>query len=395
MIKICVVTGSRAEYGLMKRIIQKIEANQKFQQKLVVTGPHLSIEQGMTVNEITDDGTIIDRKIDIEVSGTDWDINNSIGLGVIKFGKYFKSEKIDILLVMGDRYEILSVAIAAFMAGIPVAHISGGELSSGSKDDVIRHLLTKLSSLHFVSAEEHRKRVIQLGENPDCVFNVGEPGLDDLRDIEYLSKGALEQLLDVTIDRKIIIGTFHPSGVNKSDENSANDVMPLLLSIKKFRDRLVFFSLPNGDVGRRHIYQDLIDFHEQNKDWFHILRPHGRDVYLSLVAISELVVGNSSSGLVEVPFMGVPSVNVGNRQKGRLSSLSVIHAENSQDSISAAIVTALSTDHQKKVSKGVSPYGNGTAVSKIVSILEKIEISKIKKRDFFDVNFDIDIRSQA
>lgn len=388
MKKICVVTGSRSEYGLLSRLIKMLEAHESFRLHLVVTGSHLSKEFGLTVNEIVADGIRVDQRIDIEIAGqSSMEITTSIGKGVVAFADYFQSNKPDLLLVMGDRYEMVAVALASFMANIPIVHISGGELSLGSKDDVLRHVITKLSSLHFVSAEQHRKRVIQLGEDPETVFKVGEPGLDDLHEIELLSRDTLEGLVGRKLDRKFFLMTFHPSGVNSKDERAENDVKPLLQSLDQFSDRLVLCCLPNSDVGGDAIRGDLLAYERVNSDRFHLYGSHGRAAFLSLVALSELVIGNSSSTLVEVPMLGVPGVDVGNRQRGRLRGLSVVHARNETGEIVKAINYATSNVQKKIAGKRVSLYGDGYACERIMTILEGLKLEEIGKRDFYDVDF--------
>ena len=388
MKKICVVTGNRSEYGLLSRLIKMLEGSASFRLHLVVTGSHLSKEFGLTINEIHADGLRVDQKIDIEISGqSSLEITKSIGKGVIAFADYFQRKKPDLVLVMGDRYEIVAVALAAFMANIPIVHISGGELSLGSKDDVLRHVITKLSSLHFVSAEEHRKRVIQLGEDPETIFDVGEPGLDDLHEIELLGKATLEGLVGRRLDREFFLMTFHPSGVSSLDERVENDVKPLLQSLDHFPDKLVLCCLPNSDVGGDAIKDDLLAYELANPERFHLYGSYGRAAFLSLASLSELVIGNSSSSLVEVPLLGVPSVDVGNRQRGRLRGLSVVHARNEKNDIVRAIKYATSETQKETAGKKISLYGDGYACEKIIATLERLELEKIRKHDFYDVDF--------
>lgn len=391
MKNICVVSGSRAEYGLIKRLVNCIKRSSLMDLKFVVTGPHLSAEFGHSVNEIIEDKIEIHERINTQISGqTGADVTKSIGLGAIGFADYFKRTKPDILLVMGDRYEILPVAIAAFMEGVSVAHISGGELSLGSKDDVIRHMITKLSSIHFVSAEEHARRVVQLGENPKTVFNVGEPGLDDLKEIDLLNRDELESLFGIELNRRIFVMTFHPAGMNKDVTLDLDSVKPLLRALEFYPDTLVMCSLPNSDAGGAAVREALLTYQQANKDNFHLYNSFGRNAYLSLVSLSEVVIGNSSSALVEVPLLGVPSVDIGNRQKGRLRGQSVLHAENETEKIVQAINKAMSEDHKILASKKSTPYGDGNACDKIVSILEGAEMTNLGKKDFFDVNFEFE-----
>jgi len=313
------------------------------------------------------------------------DVLKTISSGISNFTDHFRSSSPDLIVLMGDRYEMLSIAIPAFMLGIPIAHISGGELSLGSKDDVIRHVLTKLATLHFVSADEHKRRVIQLGENPDMVFTVGEPGLDELKDYQFLSKQELEKMLGTSLNRPIFLMTFHPSGINMNESKLNNDIRPLLSSLDRFPDRLVICSRPNSDDGNWEINQILQAYQAANKDRSLLCDSLGRRVYLSLMKIGELVIGNSSSGIVEAPLMGIPSVDVGDRQRGRLRGNSVIHASNIMREIIKAINLAISDECKANAAIKHSLYGDGSACNNILQILKSVDLLSLKKRDFYDL----------
>lgn len=386
MMRISVVTGSRAEYGLLKKLIQQLQSDNFFKVKVIVSGSHLDSETGNSIEEILKDGISIDEKISIQVMNElGVDVLKTISHGISNFTDHFRSNPPDLLMLMGDRYEMLSIAIPAFMLGIPIAHISGGELSLGSKDDVIRHVLTKLATLHFVSAEEHMRRVIQLGENPEMVFTVGEPGLDELRDYQFLPKQELEKMLGISLNRPIFLMTFHPSGINMHESRLNNDVRPLLRSLDGFPDRIIICSRPNSDDGNWEINQILEGYQAANKNRFLLCDSLGRKVYLSLMRIGELVIGNSSSGIVEAPLMGIPSVDIGDRQRGRLKGNSVIHASNVTDEITKAINLAITYEFKGNVASKHSLYGDGNACKNICQILKGIDLAGLKKRDFYDL----------
>lgn len=386
MMHISVVTASRAEYGLLKKLIQQLQSDNFFRVKVVVSGSHLDSETGNSIEEILKDGISIDEKISIQVMDQlGVDVLKTISHGISNFTDHFRLNPPELLMLMGDRYEMLSIAIPAFMLGIPIAHISGGELSLGSKDDVIRHILTKLATLHFVSADEHKRRVIQLGENPEMVFSVGEPGLDELKDYNFLPKQELEIILGRSLNRPVFLMTFHPSGINTNESKVNNDIRPLLSSLDRFPDGLIICSRPNSDDGNWEINQILEGYQAANKERFLLCDSLGRRVYLSLMKIGDLVIGNSSSGIVEAPLMGIPSVDVGDRQRGRLRGNSVIHASNTMEEIIKAINLAISDEFKGNAASKHSLYGNGNACKNICQILKGIDLASLKKRDFYDL----------
>ena len=384
---ILVVTGSRAEFGLMLPVIRAIEHDPELDLTLVVTGSHLDEVFGKTVSEIIGSGVTIDAEIEILVDGdTSSSISKAVGHGVINFTDYFSERAPDICLFMGDRYEMLAAGIAAFFCDVPIAHISGGELSLGSKDDQIRHLITKLSSLHFVSAVEHRKRVIQMGTDPKTVFNVGEPGLDTLLQDPIMSRQALQETLDFELREKLIVLTYHPA-TSLPNALVLSELQAILVSLNTLRDIQVVCTLPNNDQGWVGLRDMLETFRAKNSEWFHTMLSLGRQRYIAMVDQAELVIGNSSSGLVEVPMIGTPTVNVGMRQTGRLAGESVISVAADVQDITAAINLAMTPAFAKRAKIVGSPYGDGNASLRIVDLLKSIDVSDFVRPQFHDIDW--------
>lgn len=313
--KVCVVTGSRAEYGLLRWVIEGIRDSASLELQLVVTGTHLSHEFGFTVQEIERDGFAIDYRVEMLLSSdTSVGVSKSLGLGVIGFADALESLKPDLVLVLGDRYEILAVATAAMIARIPIAHIHGGELTEGAVDDAIRHAVTKMSHLHFVAAEEYRHRVIQMGEQPDRVFNVGGLGGESVRRTKLMSRGEVEESLGVKFASPSFLVTFHP--VTLEPERSAIQFEQLLEAFKALNGAQFLFTMPNADTEGR-VIRNLIEGFCSKVPNAHYFQSLGQRLYLSTMAQVDAVVGNSSSGLLEAPTMGVGTLNIGTRQNGR------------------------------------------------------------------------------
>lgn len=382
---ISVLTATRAEYGLLKPLINKLNKVGEFDVRVVVTGAHLSSEFGLTYKEIEKDGIKIDEKIEILLSAdTPSAISKSMGLAMISFADYFEKLKPDMFIVLGDRYETLAIATVAMNQRIPIAHLHGGETTEGAIDEYIRHAITKMSYLHFTSTEEYRNRVIQLGENPERVFSVGAIGIENILNEKLMSKLELEKSINFVLDRPYAIVTFHP--VTLEDNKSKEQIKELLDSLETFNDMKFIFTKANADSGGRVINQmidDYVNSHE-NAIAFNSL---GVTRYLSALKYCTIVIGNSSSGLLEVPSFGIPTINIGDRQKGRLQADSIINCEPIKEDIEKAIKVALSEQFKRKAKNTINPYGDGNTSDKIVKIIREFILNdKIDlKKKFYDL----------
>lgn len=381
---ISILTATRAEYGLLKPIISKLNRIEAFDVRLVVTGAHLSSEFGSTYKEIETDGLRIDEKIEILLSSdTPASISKSMGLAMISFADYFEKLKPDLLIVLGDRYETLAVAMTAMNQKIPIAHLYGGETTEGAIDESIRHAITKLSYLHLTSTEAYRKRVIQLGEHPDRVFNVGAIGIENIINETLLSKDALSEALKIDLEKPYAVVTFHP--VTLENESAAEQVVSLLEACKETKHLSFIFTKANADAEGRSINQCIEQYALENENII-LFDSLGMLRYLSSLKYCSMVIGNSSSGLVEAPSFGVPTINIGDRQKGRLQAESIINCEPTKPSILEAIQQALSDDFKKRAKETLNPYGSGRTSDQVIKILKdhvlegKIDL----KKTFYD-----------
>ena len=387
MKKICIVTATRAEYGLLKPIIDKIHKSEKAELKLVVTGMHLSPEFGLTYKEIEEDGYPIDQRIEMLLSSdTPTGITKSMGVALMGFADYFSADRPDIIVILGDRYEMLMVAVAAMIARIPIAHLYGGEKTEGAVDEAIRHSITKMSQLHFTATEEYRRRVIQLGEQPDRVFNVGALGVENARKVCLLKKEELERQIDFHFSTPTIIVTYHP--VTLETLKAGEQFAEILSVIDKHKEISVIFTKANADTDGRIINQMIDEYVRGNSDRCVAYTSLGQKRYLSALQYVDAVLGNSSSGLVEVPSFHKPTVNIGNRQQGRIVAESVICCGYNHYEIEAAIEKALSIEFNDKIMKCKNPYeGNETSLS-IIDIIETALDKGINiKKKFYDLNW--------
>ncbi|EJO5346068.1 UDP-N-acetylglucosamine 2-epimerase (hydrolyzing) [Clostridium botulinum] len=384
MKRISILTATRAEYGLLKPIINKLKEISHFDIRVVVTGSHLSPEFGLTYKEIEQDGIKIDEKIEILLSSdTPSSISKSMGLAMISFADYFSKLKPDMLIVLGDRYETLAICCAAMNEKIPIAHLYGGETTEGAIDESIRHAITKLSYLHFTSTEEYRRRVIQLGEQPDRVFCVGAIGIENILNEKLMSKTELETSISFKLDRPYAIVTFHP--VTLEENNSAEQFQALLNAFENHKDMKFIFTKANADANGRIINQ-LIDVYVKENNNTVVFTSLGMIRYLSAVKYSAMVIGNSSSGLIEVPSFGVSTINIGDRQKGRLQGDSVINCKAIKSDIDKAITLALTKELKDKAPNTINPYGDGNTSEKIVDVIEDFLLNdkmELKKK-FYD-----------
>jgi len=384
--KICVVTGARSEYGLLFPIIKKIGQDSELELQIIASAMHLSPEFGLTSNEIEQDGFRIDYRVDMLLSGdTKSAICKSVGLGVIGFSDAFTNLKPDLVMILGDRFEALAAAQAAMMFRLPIAHIHGGEITEGAMDESIRHAITKMSHLHFCSTEEFRKRIIQMGENPCNVICSGAPGIDNIKNLELLSKVELEKSLNVDLSRRTFLVTFHPETL--SELSAEDQVKGLLAALALYEDVQVVITYPNADMFGRTILEKLKSFACEFSGRVCLTESLGYLRYLSILQFTDLVVGNSSSGLIEVPSFAVPTVNIGDRQKGRVRAKSVIDCKNSKEDICRAIELGVSKSFRDSIADVENPYGEGNAADIIISTLKCINPLSLTKKPFFDIGY--------
>lgn len=363
--KICVVTGSRAEYGLLFWVLRDLQSAGDLELQLVVTGMHLAPEFGHTVDEIERDGFRIDRRVEMLLAGdTPVATAKSVGLGVIGMTDALDQLRPDIVLILGDRFEMLAVAQASLLLNLPLAHIAGGDTTEGAFDESIRHAITKMSHLHFVTNPLSAQRVRQLGENPERIFVVGSPGLDHLRRTQLLDRPALEQALGAPLGERNVLVTFHP--VTLEPGESERQFAELLAALDDAESRsTVWCTRPNADTGGRGLAAMLDAWAAERSGRVHVYTSLGQRRYLSLMAHVDVVVGNSSSGLYEAPSFRVPTVNIGDRQRGRLAADSVVHCAAGRGDIAAALLRASTLD----CSNVVNPYGDGHTAARIVAAL--------------------------
>ena len=383
MKKICVVTGSRAEYGLLRWVLEGINKSKLLNLQLIVTGMHLLPEFGLTVNSIENDGFYIDKKIEMLLSSdTPVGITKSMGIGLIGFAEALNELKPDLLLVLGDRFEILTAVNAALLARIPIAHIHGGESTEGAIDEAIRHSITKMSHIHFVASKTYKNRVIQLGEHPNNVYNVGGLGIDNLIKLNLLDKNSLEKDIEFKFKKINLLITFHP--VTLENNTSKKQMNELLYILSDLRETGLIFTMPNADTDSKVLFEMIQDFVQKNTN-SKVFTSLGQLRYLSCIKYFDAVIGNSSSGLIEVPYLKKPTINIGDRQKGRLKADTVIDCSPNRLSISMAIKKALSNDFKSKLKNCINPYGDGGGSEKIVKIIEEYNLNDILKKNFYDI----------
>ncbi len=379
--KICVVTGSRADYGHLYWLMKEIQNDDDLELQIIVTGMHLSPEFGMTFKQIIADGFHINDNIEMLLSSdSSVGVTKSIGLGVIGFADSLAKLKPDVLVVLGDRFEILAAAQAAMIAKIPLAHLHGGEATYGAFDESIRNAITKMSHLHFVAAQEYANRVLQMGENPKYVFNFGAPGLDYLSKAKLHNRENFEQSIDFKLGEINFLITYHPSTL--SDKEPKYAIEQLLCSLNNFKKANIIFTMPNADVNGKEILTCIRDFVSENKHRSILFDSLGQERYLSAISHVDVVIGNSSSGLTEVPYFKKPTVNIGTRQDGRICPQSVILVEEDSASITRAIELALSPVFKERIAnlKNLKNIGN---ISKMIKeTLKETDLSKVLIKRF-------------
>lgn len=386
MKRIGIMTGTRAEYGLLKSLMQEINKDNDLELYLIVSGMHLSPEFGMTYKEIEEDGFEINAKVEMLLSSdSPAGISKSIGLGVIGFADEFQRADLDMLILLGDRYEALSAAISAMVMRIPIAHLHGGELTEGAIDEGIRHSITKMSYLHFTSTEEYRRRVIQLGENPERVFCVGAIGVENIKKINLMTKEELERSIHFEIDENTVIVTYHPVTLeNNTVEEQFLNLLEVLDRNPKIR---MIFTKANADTNGR-IVNELIDkYAAQNSERACAFMSLGQKRYLSALKYCRIVIGNSSSGIIEAPSFGKPIINIGDRQKGRICADSVINCGYTQQEIQQAMETALTEEFENEARNCRNPYEKENTAANIISVIKDYLLNdKIKlKKGFYDI----------
>ena len=384
--KICVVTGGRPDYGLLRPLMQEIRLDSSMDLQVIATCMHLSPEFGLTYRNIEEDGFKINRKIDLHLnSDTPVGISKSLGIAISGIAETYEAVRPDIIVLLGDRFELMGAACAALVCGIPVAHIHGGEITRGAFDDAIRHSITKMSHLHFTTAAVYRKRVIQMGEHPSTVFNVGALGLDNIKSLDFLTRAELERELKFKFGKNNLLVTFHP--VTLENNTSASQFKNILDALDKLKETHVIFTRANADSYGRVINRMIDSYvckHSEHTKAFAYL---GQLKYLSVMKLADAVVGNSSSGIIEAPSLKVGTINIGDREEGRIRTVSIIDCKPVSSDILRAFKKLYSPEFRERLKTVKSPYGNGTAAPRIKTILKKARLKNIIKKKFYDINF--------
>ncbi|WP_310438773.1 UDP-N-acetylglucosamine 2-epimerase [Sulfuricurvum sp.] len=383
MRKICIVTGTRAEYGLLYWLMKETQNDPELKLQIIVTGMHLSPEFGMTYKEIEKE-FFINKKIEMLLSSdTSIGISKSMGLAQISFAEAYDDLKPDIVVVLGDRYEIFSAVSAAMIARIPIAHLHGGETTEGAFDEAIRHSITKMSHLHFTAAEIYANRVIQLGEYPNRVFNVGGMGIDNIKKLPLLTQEAFETSIDFKLNTKNILVTFHPATLENS--TAEEQFQALLDAIDTLENTHIILTKANSDTDGRIINRMIDEYVRKNTHKAIGFTSLGQLRYLSALQYIDAVVGNSSSGLIEAPSFKIGTINIGDRQRGRLKASSVIDCNPTKENILKGFEILYSDPFQKMLKTIMNPYGEGGASKKIVDVLKTVPLSNILKKSFYDM----------
>lgn len=381
--RICVITGTRAEYGLLRLLMQGIRDDEQCELQLVATGMHLSPEFGSTYQAIEADGFRIDRNIEILLSSDSAvGIGKSVGLGVIGFAEAFEQLRPDLIVVLGDRFEILAAVTAALFSRIPVLHLHGGEVTEGAVDESMRHAITKMSHVHCVASEEYRRRVIQLGEQPERVHCVGGLGVDVIKQVRLLDRAELEASLDFKLKDRNLLITFHPATLE--GKSAAHQMAELLAALGELRDTGLVFTLPNADAGGRQLIAMLQDFvaGHANACAYPSL---GQLCYLSCMSLCDGVIGNSSSGLLEAPTLKKGTVNIGDRQRGRLQADSIINCRPDRQEIRTAVERLYSSAFQASLAEVRNPYGDGGASDRVLTLIKQLQLEGLAQKNFHDL----------
>ena len=381
MRKICIVTGSRAEYGLLSGLMHAIKNDSELELQIIATNMHLSPEFGLTYRNIEQDGFTINKKVVMLLSSDTANATaKSVGLGFIGFADAYEDLSPDMVVVLGDRYEIISAVSTALFYKIPVAHLHGGEITEGAYDDCIRHAITKMAHLHFTSTEEYRQRVIQLGEDPKRVFNVGAPGIENIKKIPLMSKEELEATLDgFTLGDKALLVTYHP--VTLENSTAEEQIKNLLAALDEYPEYKVIFTLPNSDTDGRVIIHHINEYVTKHADRAVAYPSLGLRRYLSVLQFIKAAVGNSSSGIIEVPSFGIPTLNIGDRQRGRLAAESVVNCGTGKDDILAGLEKVLNAE-MKEIH---NPYEGKNTTTDILQVLKNYPLEGIIQKTFYNL----------
>ena len=386
MRKICVVTGTRAEYGLLSRLMRLIQESPDTQLQLIATNMHLSPKYGNTYQEIEKDGFTIDRKIPIiDEKAEDNAVTTvkSMAVALSGFADAYHELTPDLVLVVGDRYEILAAAEAALIERIPIAHIHGGEVTEGAYDDAIRHSVTKMSQLHFPTTDEHRKRIIQLGEQPERVFNVGALGVENIKKLPLMSKAEIEKEIDFKIDDNTILVTYHP--VTLGNRTAKEDIDDFIAALEERKDLRVIFTMPNSDTGGQFIVDAINGFVARNADRAKAYKSLGVLRYLSVMKQVVAVVGNSSSGLLEVPSFGIPTLNIGDRQNGRIAAESVYNCASDTESVLSGLDKVLSKEFRELAYVVRNPYEKANTAEEIFEVISTYPLERLNQKKFYNI----------
>lgn len=386
-LRVGVVTSSRADYGLLYWLIKELNDDSSIDLKLMITGSHLLKKHGYTKDKIISDGFKISDEIQIYDNNSEINVASAFSKCIDSFNETLQNSKIDILVLLGDRYEILSVAIAATLLNIPIAHIHGGESTFGSYDESFRHSITKMSHLHFTSTSEYAKRVIQLGECPERVHNVGALGIESIRKLKLISKKELEEKICFSFNKKNILVTYHPTTIDAiSSSVQINNILSALDCIDEVN---IIFTSANADTDGEIINQAIKKYVTKNKNKSIFIPSLGQLKYLSVLKHFDCIVGNSSSGIIEAPSMKIPTLNIGDRQKGRVQSRSILNSRNNVKEISENLKVALSDDFKNLVKSVVNPYDGGNSSKKIIEIIKSNSYGvSILKKQFYDIKND-------
>ena len=386
MRKICFITGTRAEYGLLSRLMKMIQDDQGTQLQIIATNMHLSPRFGNTYQEIEADGFTIDKKVPIIDEDAPDNANStlkSMASALSGFADAYEELKPDMVLVLGDRYEILAAATAALIERIPIAHLHGGEITEGAYDDAIRHSITKMSHLHFTSTEQYRQRVIQLGEQPERVFNVGAIGVENIKKLPLLSKEEIEKDIQFKIDENTILVTYHPVTLGK--HTAEQDINDFLAALEERPELRIIFTMPNSDTGGQAITDAINAFVEKHYDRACAFKSLGVKRYLSVMRQVAAVVGNSSSGLLEVPSFGIPTLNIGDRQNGRIACESVYHCETDKESVMNGLNKVLSAEFREFVNTVHNPYDKENTAQTIFNVIKDCPLEGLIRKKFNDI----------
>ncbi|WP_168188933.1 UDP-N-acetylglucosamine 2-epimerase [Thiomicrorhabdus sediminis] len=385
--KIAVVTATRAEYGLLSRLIGLLHGSDEFELQLFVTGAHLLPSQGMTVNDIRKNSVPISAEIEIiDHDKQPVDIAQVAAKALSAFAKVFQTFQPDAVVLLGDRYELMGIASAALLTHTPIVHIHGGETTEGAMDEAIRHAVTKMASLHFAAAKPYAKRLIQMGEQPDRVFNVGAPGLDVISQLQPIALEQLEGFLQLALNKPVFMVTYHP--VTWGDNHGLQALQALFNALDEFPQASIIWTAANTDESGEQINQQVKNWVEQKAN-ARFVCSLGSQRYLSLLKIADVVVGNSSSGIIEAPACGAATINIGSRQQGRLKAPSIIDCHENVHDICNALNKALSTEHKALCRPELSLYGQGDSAKKMLQILSKTNFDQLKTKRFYDLDGDI------